>query len=66
MATTLKSSPERSRPTAMPKAAEIAVEACPAPKVSNSLSVRLRKPEIPPSCRSVSMRASRPVRSLCG
>ena len=49
-------SPLMSRAAAMPSAAEIAVAACPAPKVSYSLSLRLRKPEMPSSCRSVSIR----------
>jgi hypothetical protein len=48
----------------MPSAAEIAVAACPAPKVSYSLSVRLRKPEMPFSCRSVSIRVLRPREQL--
>ena len=65
-AATLKSSPRRSRPTAMPSAAEIDVAACPAPKASYSLSLRFRKPEIPSSCRSDSIPELRPVRSLCG
>ena len=39
----------------MPSAAEIDVAAWPAPNVSYSLSVRLRKPEMPFSCRSVSI-----------
>ena len=47
-------------------AAEIDVAACPAPNASKSLSVRLRKPEIPPSCRSDSNCVARPVRILCG
>ena len=34
---------------AIPKAAEIAVEECPTPKVSYSLSERFGKPEIPSS-----------------
>ena len=53
-ATTLKSSPWRSRPAAMPSAAEIDVAAWPAPNASYSLSVRLRKPDRPFSWRSVS------------
>ena len=66
IATTLSSSPLMSRAAAMPSAAEMAVAAWPAPNVSYGLSVRLRKPETPLSCRSVSIPALRPVRSLCG
>ena len=47
-------------------AAEIAVAACPAPNVSYSLSVRLRKPDNPLSCRKDSISEFRPVSSLCG
>src|SRR6185437_1971149 len=64
--TTLNDSPDISRPTAIPKPAEIAVAACPAPKASYGLSERLRKPDMPFSVRSVSKPLARPVRSLCG
>src|SRR5665213_2851028 len=64
--TTLNDSPSMSRPTAMPKPAEIAVAAWPAPNESYGLSERLRKPDIPPSVRSVSNWRARPVSSLCG
>ena len=47
MATTLWLSPLRSRAVAMPSAADMAVPAWPAPNWSCSLSLRLRKPEIP-------------------
>ncbi len=47
-ATTLKSSPLRSRAVAMPKAAESAVPAWPAPNWSCGLSDLRRKPERPP------------------
>jgi hypothetical protein len=50
----------------MPYAAEMAVAAWPAPKVSYSLSPRFRKPEMPFSCRRVSISPDRPVRILCG
>ncbi|MNR28102.1 hypothetical protein D3C85_1454110 [compost metagenome] len=53
-------------PRAMPSAAEIEVDECAVPKVSNSLSARRGKPEIPPYWRSVDMRSRRPVRILWG
>ncbi len=42
IATTLNFSPLASRAKAIPKAAEILVEACPAPKWSNLLSLRFK------------------------
>src|ERR1041385_511291 len=63
-ATTLLVWPRRSRAVAIPKAADIAVPACPAPNWSWGFSLRLRKPEIPPSCRRVPKRSFRPVRSF--
>ena len=63
-ATTLCCSPFRSRAVAIPSAADIAVPAWPAPKWSCSLSLRLRKPEIPSRCRRVGNGSSRPVRSF--
>jgi hypothetical protein len=65
-AATLKVSPRRSRPAAMPSAAEMLVAAWPAPNASYALSERFRKPLTPSSWRSVSMPVLRPVSSLCG
>ena len=48
--------PDKSLTTAIPRAAEIDVAACAAPKGSNSLSLRLVKPESPPAVRSVWIR----------
>ena len=48
----------------MPSAADIAVPAWPAPNWSCSLSLRLRKPEIPSFCRSVGKASFRPVSSF--
>src|SRR5690348_17396214 len=62
-AMTLFARPWRSRPTAMPRPAEIEVELCAAPNGSYSLSLRRVKPERPPPIRSVRMRSRRPVRS---
>ena len=56
----------RSRATAMPSPAEMEVEECAAPNGSNSLSLRLVKPESPPPWRRVRMRSRRTVRILCG
>ncbi len=64
MATTLWSSPRRSRAVAMPSAADIAVPAWPAPNWSCSLSLRLRKPEMPSHCRRVGNDSLRPVSSF--
>ena len=55
-----KSSFAASKPTA----AEIEVDACPAPKLSYSLSEIFGKPEIPPSCLIVEKCSARPVKSL--
>ena len=63
-ATTLWSSPLRSRAVAMPSAADMAVPAWPAPNWSCSLSVRLRKPEMPSVWRSVGNASLRPVSSF--
>ena len=65
-ATTLKSSPFRSRAVAIPRAADRPVPAWPAPKWSCGLSVRRRKPLRPPGCRSVGNWALRPVRIFHG
>ena len=48
----------------MPSAAEIDVEAWPAPNASNSDSLRIENPLIPPPWRSVANRPARPVSSL--
>ena len=56
----------KSLATAMPRAAEMEVELCPAPKGSYSLSERLVKPDMPPVCLMVGMRDLLPVRILCG
>ena len=48
----------------MPSAAEIDVEAWPAPKTSNSDSLRIEKPLSPPPWRSVAKRSARPLSSL--
>ena len=53
--------PLKSRPTAIPKAAETDVDACPAPKGSYSDSDRLVKPERPPPCLMVDILERRPV-----
>jgi adenine deaminase len=50
---------------AMPSAAEIEVEECAVPKVSNALVAR-GKPEMPFSWRSCPCGRARPVRILCG
>ncbi len=50
--------------TAMPRAAEMELEACPAEKVSYSLSSGLGKPLSPPNLRLVSKRSRRPVSIL--
>ena len=62
----LRSSPFRSRATAIPSPAEMEVEECAAPNGSYSLSARRVKPERPPPVRSVRIRSRRPVRILCG
>jgi hypothetical protein len=51
-------------PTDMPSAAEIEVEECPAPKQSYALSFLFVKPDIPCSCRRVSILSLRPVKIL--
>lgn len=56
----------KSLATAMPRAAEMEVELCPAPKGSYSLSERLVKPDMPPVCLMVGMRDLLPVRILWG
>ena len=43
-------SPLRFEAIAIPNAADIAVELCPTPNVSNTLSLRFGKPLIPPIC----------------
>ena len=48
----------------MPSAAEMDVDAWPAPNASNSDSLRIEKPLIPPPWRSVEKRAARPLSSL--
>ena len=65
-ATTLRSLPLRCAAIAIPAAAPIDVPACPTPKVSNSLSLRLGNGEMPPRLRTECMRSRRPVRILCG
>ena len=65
-ATTRLSCPWMSRAAAKPRAAEMEVAAWAAPKGSNSLSVRLVKPDSPPPWRRVRMRSRRPVRILWG
>ena len=64
-ATTVSSLPARSRAVAMPSAAEMDVDAWPAPNASNSDSVRIANPLMPPPWRKVANRLARPVRSLC-
>ena len=59
-------SPPNSAAMAKPKAAEIEVEECAAPNGSKGDSLRLVKPDSPPSLRSVRMRSRRPVRILWG
>ena len=66
IATTCRSSPLIFDASAMPSAAEMLVDECAVPNVSNSLSLRCGKPDKPPNCRSVSMRSRRPVKILCG
>ena len=66
IATTSWSSPRSSRAAAIPRAAEIDVEACPTPKVSYSDSDRFVKPDRPPFWRIVCSCAFRPVRTLWG
>ena len=65
MAATLKFSFLWLRPSAIPKAAEIDVEACPAPMTSYSLSERLRNPLNPLNCLIVGNSSNRPVSNLC-
>ena len=65
-ATHLRASPFIRAATAMPSAAEIEVDEWAVPKVSNSLSSRRGKPEMPPSWRRVDIRSLRPVIVLCG
>ena len=65
-ATALRGSPRSFAAWAMPSAAEIDVDECAVPKVSNSLSSRLGKPEMPPNWRSVDIASRRPVNTLCG
>ncbi len=50
-ATTLRFSPLRSAALAMPNAAEMLTDECPAPKASYSLSAMRGKPLMPPSLR---------------
>ncbi len=50
----------------MPSAAEIDVDECAVPKVSNGLSERRGNPDMPPYWRSVAICSRRPVRILCG
>ena len=64
IATIVSRRPARSRAVAIPSAAEIDVDAWPAPKASNSDSLRIEKPLIPPPWRSVPNRAARPESSL--
>ena len=63
-ATTVSLLPRRSRAVTIPRAAEIDVDAWPAPKTSNGDSLRIAKPEIPPPCRTVPISAARPVSIL--
>ena len=56
--------PDSFSASAMPSAADSAVELCPAPNGSYTLSERLVKPEIPPGLRSVSKLSNLPVSSL--
>ena len=66
MAMQLRSSPFCLAAIAIPKAAEIDVDECAVPKVSYSLSSRRGKPDKPPNCRKLLMRARLPVKILCG
>ena len=66
IATLLAGRPERWLATAMPSAALTEVLEWPAPKASNGLSSRRRKPDRPPRRRSVCRRSRRPVSALCG
>ena len=65
-ATTRRSSPSRSAPTAIPSAALIEVLECPTPKVSYSLSERAGNGASPPGCLMVWSWSRRPVSTLCG
>ncbi len=65
-ATTLQSSPLRSRAAAKPAAAEIEVDACAAPNGSYSLSGTLGEAGEAAGLRSVRMCLRRPVSILCG
>ena len=56
----------KSAATDMPRAAEMEVELCPAPKGSYSDSSRLVKPEIPLDCRMEAILPRRPVKILWG
>ena len=56
--------PDKSRAQAIPRAAEIAVELCPTPKASYSLSLGVGKPLIPPCWRRVEKLSLLPVRIL--
>ena len=64
-ATVRRCSPWSRAAIAIPSAAEIDVELCAVPKVSNSLSLRRGKPEGPPHWRSLAIAARRPVSALC-
>ena len=63
-ATTFSSLPKRSLEAAKPRAAEIEVEACPAPKASQSLSFLLGKPDSPSIFLSLLSPSFLPVRIL--
>ena len=54
----------KSLATAMPRAAEIEIEAWPAPYGSYSLSDRFVKPAMPPVCLMVAIRDLLPVKIL--
>ena len=56
----------KSAATDIPRAAEMEVELCPAPKGSYSDSSRLVKPEIPLDCRMEDILPRRPVKILWG
>ena len=60
-ATIVSSVPARSRARIIPSAAEIDVDAWPAPNTSYADSLRMAKPERPPPLRIVWIRSRRPV-----
>ena len=64
-ATTFPSSPVSRCASSMPRAALMAVEACPTPKASCGDSARSGKPASPPGVRMPWNASRRPVRILC-